>query len=110
MESRFRYHLSHKAETDLDDIVSYIAVELANPQAASDFVDELVHVINEARDYPDSGAIVSNEYLPEITMRKKLVGNYIMYYLPVPDERMIYIVRIVYSKRNMDDILQQLDI
>ena len=39
MESKYQYRLSQKAEADLDGIVSYIAVELSNPQAASDFVD-----------------------------------------------------------------------
>lgn len=41
MESKYQYRLSQKAEADLDGIVSYIAVELSNPQAASDFVDKL---------------------------------------------------------------------
>ena len=43
MESKYQYRLSQKAEADLDGIVSYIAVELSNPQAASDFVDKLVY-------------------------------------------------------------------
>lgn len=38
MESKWGYQLTQKADTDLDDIVGYIAVELANPKAASDFV------------------------------------------------------------------------
>ena len=49
MESKYQYRLSQKAEADLDGIVSYIAVELSNPQAASDFVDKLGKVIDEIR-------------------------------------------------------------
>ena len=41
MESKWGYQLTQKADADLDDIVGYIAVELANPKAASDFVDKL---------------------------------------------------------------------
>lgn len=41
MASKFGYRLTKRAESDLDEIVSYIAVVLANPQAASDFVDKL---------------------------------------------------------------------
>lgn len=48
MESKFRYKLTQKADADLDDIVSYIAAELANPKAASDFVDKLQIAIEEA--------------------------------------------------------------
>lgn len=43
-------------------------------------------------------------------MGKKLVENYIMYYLPDAGEKIIYILRIVYGKRNMDVILKKLDI
>ena len=41
MASKFGCQLTKRAESDLDRIVSYIAVELANPQAASDFIEFL---------------------------------------------------------------------
>lgn len=41
---------------------------------------------------------------------KKLVGNYIIYYLLDIGENIIYILRIVYGKRNLDEILKKLDI
>lgn len=110
MGSKFQYRLSWKAEADLDDIVSYIAVELSNPQAASDFVDRLQSAVDEARSFPESGSPVNNEYLSNTEVRKKLVGNYIMYYIPTREEKMIYVIRIVYGKRNMDEILRQLDL
>lgn len=109
MESEYQYCLSQKAENDLDDIVSYITLELSNPTAASNFVNKLENVIEELRSFPESGTHVSNEFLTNTEVRKKLVGNYIMYYLPVPEEKTIYIIRIVYAKRNMDDILHQLN-
>lgn len=110
MESKYQYRLSQKAEADLDGIVSYIAVELSNPQAASDFVDKLGKVIDEIRSFPESGSYVNNEFLSDTEIRKKLTGSYIMYYLPVKEEKMIYVVRIVYGKRNMEEILRELDL
>lgn len=110
MDSKYLYRLSYKAEADLEDIVSYLAVELTNPKAASDFVDKLEKVIDEARSFPESGSPVNNEFLSNSGVRKKLVGSYLLYYLPVPEERTIYVVRIVYGKRNMDEILRQLDL
>ena len=110
MASKFRYRLTKRAESDLDGIVSYIAVELANSQAASDFVDKLQDNIEEAIVFSESGFLVDNEFLQVENARKKLVGNYIMYYLPDTEEKVIYILRIVYGKRNMDEILKKLDI
>lgn len=110
MASRFGYQLTKRAESDLDGIVSYIAVELANPQAASDFVDKLKDNIDEARAFPESGSLVDNEFLQVENLRKKLIGNYIMYYLPDMREKIIYILRIVYGKQNITEIHIKLDI
>ena len=110
MASKFGYRLTKRAESDLDGIVSYIAVELANPQAASDFVDKLKDNIAEARGFPESGSLVDNEFLQVENLRKKLIGNYIMYYLPDMREKIIYILRIVYGKQNITEIHIKLDI
>ncbi len=110
MGSKWGYRLTQKAGADLDDIVGYIASELANPKAASDFADKLQGAIEEAQAFPESGSPVVNEFGPHTDVRKKRVGNYIMYYLPDSAEKMIFVLRIVYGRRNMDEILMQLNI
>ena len=110
MESKFQYRLTEKAAADLDEIVSYIAVKLSNRQAASDFVDKLQKSIDAICALPQSGTPVDNDFLADIHLRKKLIGNYTMYYLAKPTEKIIYIVRIVYAKRNMDEILRQINL
>ncbi|MGN8855912.1 type II toxin-antitoxin system RelE/ParE family toxin [Catenibacterium mitsuokai] len=110
MASKFGYRLTKRAESDLDGIVSYIAIDLANPQAASDFVDKLLYNIKEARFFPESGSLVDNEFLQLENVRKKLIGDYIMYYLPNTVENIILILRIVYGKQNITDIHIKLDI
>ncbi len=110
MESKWEYQLTQKAADDLDGIISYIALELCNPKAASDFMDQLQAAIDEARSFPESGASVVNDYLANTNVRKKPVGNYILYYLPDAVKQMIFVLRIVYGRRNMDEILRKLDI
>ena len=110
MASKFGYRLTKRAESDLDGIVSYIAVELSTPQAASDFVDKLKDNIDETRAFPESGSPVDNEFLQVENLRKKLIGNYIMYYLTDMREKIIYILRIVYGKQNITEIHIKLDI
>lgn len=110
MASIFGYRLTKRAESDLDGIVSYIAIDLANPQAASDFVDKLLYSIEEARVFPENSSLVDNEFLQLENVRKKLIGNYIMYYLPNTVENIILILRIVYGKQNITDIHIKLDI
>ena len=110
MAFEYNYQLTQKAENDLDGIVSYIALELANPTAAANFIDKLLSGISGICHFPESGSVVINDYLPSFGVRKIVVNNYIVYYLPNHDEKMITVLRIVYGRRNMDEILSQMDI
>lgn len=71
---------------------------------------KLQEVIEEAWSFPESGSPVVNEFVPTTEVRKKLVANYIMYYLPDSSEKMIFVLRIVYGRRNVDEILRQLNV
>ena len=54
MESNFQYQLSLKAKADLEHIVSYIAINLSNPKAASKFIDKLNNTIDVICSFPES--------------------------------------------------------
>ena len=76
MTSNYQYHFTKKAETDLDEILSYISIELSNPDAAASFLKDLQTVIDSICAIPKMGRIVENEFLPDREVRKSLVGNY----------------------------------
>lgn len=108
MASEFSYKLTTKAEEDLDEVVSYIAVQLENPQAATGFLNKLQVAIHEACSFPESGALIVNEFIPYKDIRQKLVGNYIMYYFPDVNAETVYILRVIYGRRNLDEILREM--
>ena len=109
MNSRFPYRFSKKAEADLDEILSYISIELSNPQAASSFLKDLQTVIDSICAIPNMGRIVENEFLPDREVRKSLVGNYILCYLPDTNEKIIYILRILYGRRSLDELVREIN-
>jgi toxin-antitoxin system, toxin component, relE family len=109
MNSRFPYRFSKKAEADLDEILSYISIELSNPDAASGFIKDLQTVIDSICAIPKIGRIVENEFLPDREVRKSLVGNYILYYLPDTNEKIIYILRILYGRRSLDELVREIN-
>lgn len=109
MDSEFVFRLTQRAQADVDDIVAYLAVELANPGAAAKFLEKLQDAIDEACRFPASGWLVVNEYLPQTGVRKKKIGNYVMYYLPREQEKLICVLRVVYGRRNADEILRKLE-
>ena len=109
MESKWDYKLTQIANTDLEGIICYIAFDLANPKAASDFMDKVSDTIENIRTFPKNGTPLSNMYMFRYDIRKKYIGNYTMYYYLDIDERTIYILRIVYAKKNMDVIVKEME-
>lgn len=108
MASEFRFQLTEKAAGDLDSILSYMANDLCNPSAASNFMDRLQAAIKEICLFPESCPKVINEFVPEMNLRKKIVDHYVLYYLPDMQEKTIVVLRIVYGKRDMNAILSSL--
>lgn len=106
MECKYSYRFTEKAEQDFDDILHYISVDLANPTAAQNLGRKMFEQIDMVRAFPDSGAPVDNEFLSDKSVRKLLVDNYIIYYKAHYDEKIISVIRIVYGKRNLDEILK----
>ena len=109
MTSNYQYHFTKKAEADLDEILSYISIELSNPEAAASFLKDLLAVIASICSVPKIGRMVENEFLPDREIRKSLVGNYVLYYLPDVVEMTIYILRILYGRRNLDELVREIN-
>ena len=106
MECKYSYRFTGKAEQDLDEILHYISIDLSNPGAAQNLGRKIFDAIDAVRAFPDSGAPVNNEFLSDKSVRRLLVENYIIYYKAHYDEKIISILRIVYGKRNLDEILR----
>ena len=109
MSSKYQYHFTKKAETDLGEILSYISIDLSNPDAAASFLKDVQTVIASICSVPKIGRMVENEFLPDKEIRKSLVGNYVLYYLPDAAEMTISILRILYGRRNLDELVREIN-
>ncbi|MBE6548779.1 MAG: type II toxin-antitoxin system RelE/ParE family toxin [Ruminococcaceae bacterium] len=108
MEFECSYRFTEKAVQDFDEILRYMSVDLANPAAAQKLGKNIFEKIDIVRVFPDSGAPIENEFLSEKTVRKLLADNCIIYCKTHYEEKIISIVRIVYGKRNLDEILRDI--
>ena len=109
MTSNYQYHFTKKAKSDLEEILSYISIELSNPEAAASFLKDLLAVLTSICSVPKIGNIVENEFLPDREIRKSLVGNYVLYYLPDIKEKRIYVLRLLYGRRNLDELVREIN-
>lgn len=108
MACKYGFQFTQKATADLDEIVFYLTHQLGNSQAAGKFLNSLDTAIQEARLFPDSGFPIDNEFFPNNAVRKKLIGDYILFYLPDAETQTIYVLRIIYGRRNLDEILREM--
>ncbi len=106
----YKYIFTSKAKDDLEDIFDYIAIELKNIIAARNLMKEVEKEINSICAFPEICPVVSNIYVRNLGVRKKVIKNFIMYYLPDENTKTNIIVRIVYSRRNMDEVLKNIEL
>ena len=106
MVCKYSYRFTEKAEQDFDEILRYISIDLVNPTAAQNLGRKIFEKIDMVRVFPDSGAPVDNEFLADKTIRKLFVDNYVVYYKVHYDEKVISIIRIIFGKRNLEEILK----
>ena len=86
MQSDYGYELTDRAEKDIDEIAGYIRDELSNASAAMNFLNDVEQCIRRLCDFPSSGSRIFVEYLPGKNVRRKVIGNYLLYYRVLPRE------------------------
>lgn len=98
------------AKQDMVDIVAYIAKELKNPIAAEKLSEKLINAIENIRTFPYS----SNLYIPIRSLKREyrrlMVDNYIIFYWIEEKPKIITVARVIYGKRDYDELLSDLQI
>lgn len=108
MGCEFSIRMTEQAASDLDETLRYISKTLCNPTAAKDFFETLDTMLHRIASFPESGEKAANPAVILSGVRKMPVKNYTVYYYPDINNRILIILRIIYSHRNMDEIIRDL--
>lgn len=106
MKSKFSYKFSPKAYRDLENILSYIEEELCNAKASKDLAEEVFSTLESVIAFPDAGLPIQNEYVKDQSLKRVLIKNYTLIYKVVEEEKLIVVVRFIYSKRDFRNIFK----
>lgn len=101
----YKLLVTELAQSDLDEIISYIAVNLASPIAANDFLDKVAECYGNLRHNPFMYAKSCDLRLEKEGYRKALVGNYIVVFKIIELEKTVVIFRIFYGGSNYFNLL-----
>ena len=96
----YRLIVSELAHNDLDSIVSYIAVQLANPIAASSFLNEVEKYYSYLKSTPLIYERCHDACLEKEAYHKATINNYVMIYKVDESAKAVIIYRFFYGAQD----------
>ena len=106
---KFKVIYSPAALDDLRNIYAYIAYILLVPDTAERQVNRIRKEIRSLDLFPERNSVVEWEPWASMGMRKVPVDNYIVFYLPDKEKRIVLIVRVFYAGQDIEHIIQELE-
>ena len=103
---KYEIEISEAAQNDFKNIFLYISDNLCNKHAALRLMNLIDKNIRSLAEMPEGYPLVKDEYLRNKGIRFVVVKNYIIFYTVNESACKIYIIRILYGKRNWAYILQ----
>ena len=104
---KYKVIYSPAALDDLKNIYAYIAYILLAPDTAERQVNRIRKEIRSLDLFPERNSVVEWEPWSAMGMRKVPVDNYIVFYLPDKEKRIVLIDRIFYGGQDIENIIQK---
>jgi len=88
------------AHEDLDNIIAYIAIQLANPKAATNFLNEIEKCYDYLKRNPLMYELCNSMLLEKECYRKVVVKNYVLIYKVDETAKEVTIYRFFYGAQD----------
>ena len=98
----YEVEVSQQADSDLRGIFEYIAFELQSPKNASGQLDRLEKQILSLNTMPERYRRYEKEPWKSRGLRVLPVDNYVVLYIPDRDKKVVTILRVMYTRRDID--------
>lgn len=102
--------MTHKAKSDLYSILNYISFELKSPQSGASVTKDILSMIYSLGHMPMRHKKADKDPWNSMGIRRVSVRNYTIFYWPIEDRKMVYILRILYAGRDFEKLLEEADI
>lgn len=103
----FDVQISEQADRDLRGIYAYIAFELLAPENAAGQLDRLENAISKLDHMPDKFRRYDREPWKSRGLRVFPVDNYLVFYIPNEETRIVTVIRVMYGGRDIDKELKR---
>jgi len=102
---RYRIELTLSAKRDMRETYSYIANTLKEPNIAGKLLDKMAAEIAKLKTMPKRHGLERDEKLKRRNLRKLIVDNYLIFYTVHEKSTTVFIVRILYARRDWVNLL-----
>ena len=103
MENNYSLVIYPTAAKDIENICHYLSIELSNPTAAKNLLDELYSSFERVLLFPKMYPVIDNEFISEKSIRKIVVKNYIVFYTIAENE--IQVIRVLHGRSDFVTLL-----
>ncbi len=103
MAKKFGLRYSPLFYEDLNKITDYILLELNNPSAALNLINEVETTIKKRLLSPVQTSVYKSLTEREHQYRRIIVGNYLIFYVVIDDSMIVR--RMLYGRRDWDKII-----
>ena len=100
---KYNIEYSKESKQDLIGIKQYIKYNLQEPKIALKLISKIRKEINNLKNNPEIYAIIDDDIIKKLEIRKLIVDNYIVFYRIRSNN--IQIVRVMYGRRNWINLL-----
>ena len=93
------------AEQDLDSILGYMVLSLANPSAAASFADAVEACYSDLEKMPLMYELCRDSQLRALAYHKAVIKNYIMVYKVDEAAKNVHILRFFYGRQDYEKLI-----
>ena len=93
------------AQRDLLDIFDYIAFELRESDSARRLLSKIKTTVKSLEEFPERNNVISEPKYEAQKIRWCPVENYVIFYQVSDLQNHVFIIRVLYKKRNWEHIL-----
>lgn len=102
---KFAIKITAQADNDIRNIYEYIAYELQSPENSSGQLDRIEKCIMSLDDMPERYRFYDREPWKSRGLHIVPVDNYCVLFIVDNDDRTVFIMRVMYGGRDIDDQL-----
>lgn len=96
-----------QADSDLREIYEYIAFELLSPENAAGQLDRLEQGMLKLEAFPEKFGVYEKEPWHGRGLRVMPVDNYLIFYIPDKETKIVTVLRVMYAGRDVERQLNE---